>query len=183
MCIRTNCRVVLSRTPRCTPPRALLALGVLMTLCASASAATMNYSRPHHHVTASYTQGVTSGFAVPSWAYAAPRAVVGGGGGGHGGGFRGGAHIGGFGVGANTDGMSVGQTGEIGGGVRVGGLAMGGMGRFGASYIGLGDHGVHYHTIHRFGTNWSGYSLYAYDPDCNDFFFRHPDYQWQPSCN
>jgi hypothetical protein len=25
--------------------------------------------------------------------------------------------------------------------------------------------------------------LYPYDPDCNDFFFRHPDYQWQPSCN
>lgn len=49
--------------------------------------------------------------------------------------------------------------------------------------VSLGDHGVDHHTMHRFGRYWSGYSLYAYDPDCNDFFFRHPDYQWQPSCN
>jgi hypothetical protein len=25
--------------------------------------------------------------------------------------------------------------------------------------------------------SWSGYSIYPYDPDCNDFFFRHPDYR------
>jgi hypothetical protein len=104
------------------------------------------------------------------------------------GGFDGGAHVGGidvgrmgqFGGGVNIDGVSVGHIVEIGGGVRVGGLALGGMGRFGANYISLGDRGVHHHTMHRFG---SGYSLYAYDPDCNDFYFRHPDYQWQPSCN
>jgi hypothetical protein len=56
------------------------------------------------------------------------------------------------------------------------------MGRFGASYLSLGDHGVDHHAMHRFGRYWSGYSLYAYDPDCNDFYFRHPDYQWQ-RCN
>jgi hypothetical protein len=149
--------------------RSALALALLMTLCASASTATVNHSRTYHHVTASHSQGVTSGFAVPSWAYAAPRPPV------DGGGFGGGGHMGGFGVGAHVSGIDV--------GVRVGGLAVGGMGRFGASYMSLGDHSVHYHTMHGFGRYWSGYSLYAYDPDCNDFFFRHPDYQWQPSCS
>jgi FAD binding domain len=172
--------------------RSCLVLCLSMILCASASAATVNHSRTHHHVTASHSQGVTSGFAVPSWAYAAPRPPVGGGGfgrGGHMGGFGGGAHVGGIDVGhigqfggdVNIDGVSVGHVGEIGGGVRVGGLAVGGMGRFGASYI--GDHGVHHYTMLRFGRQWSGYSLYPYDPDCNDFLFRHPDYQWQPSCS
>ena len=31
-------------------------------------------------------------------------------------------------------------------------------------------------------STWSGYSLYAYNPDCYDFSFRHPDYPWMPSC-
>ena len=106
--------------------RSYLALALSMSLCASASAATLNHSRTHHHVTASHRQGVTSGFAIPSWAYAAPRPPVGGG----------------FGGGGNIDGINLGHIGEV------------------------GDP-----------------RLYPYDPDCNDFFFRHPDYQWQPSCN
>jgi hypothetical protein len=73
-------------------------------------------------------------------------------------------------VGANT--VGVGHTGD---GVRVGGPAMGGIKRFNASYISL-DHGVDDYTMQR-----SGYTLYGYNPDCNDFFFRHPDYHWQ--CN
>jgi hypothetical protein len=71
--------IVPSRAACCTPPRVLLALGLLLTLSTSASAATVNHSPTHHHVTASYRQGVISGFAVPSWAYAAPRPAVGGG--------------------------------------------------------------------------------------------------------
>jgi hypothetical protein len=70
--------------------RSLLVVGLLMTLCASASAATVNLSRTHYDVTARHSQGVASG--------------------------------------------------------------------------------------------WSGYSMYAYDPDCYDFSFRHPDYPWMPSC-
>jgi hypothetical protein len=70
--------------------RSLLVFGVLMTLCASASAATVNQSRTHYHVIDGHSQGVASG--------------------------------------------------------------------------------------------WSGYSMYAYDPDCYDFSFRHPDYPWMPSC-
>ena len=30
---------------------------------------------------------------------------------------------------------------------------------------------------------WSGYSVFPYDPDCDDFFFRHPDYPTPPGCN
>ena len=78
--------------------RSLLVFGLLMTLCASASAATVNPSRTLYHVTAGHSQGVASGFTVP-------------------------------------------------------------------------------------GSTWSGYSIYAYDPDCYDFSFRHPDYPWQPSCS
>jgi hypothetical protein len=52
------------------------------------------------------------------------------------------------------------------GGAHVGGIEVGHMRQFSSG-----------------GRYWSGYSLYAYDPDCNDFFFRHPDYQWQPSCS
>jgi hypothetical protein len=73
--------------------RSLLVFGLLMTLCASASAATVNHSRTLYHVTAGHSQGVASG------------------------------------------------------------------------------------------RNWSGYSMYAYDPDCYDFSVRHPDYHWMPSCN
>jgi hypothetical protein len=136
--------------------RSSLVLGLLMTLCASANAATVNHSRTHHHVTASNSQGVTLGFAVTRWAYTTTRSPVGSGG------FGGGGHMKRF------------------GGVRVRGLAVGGIGRFGVSYISLGDHDVHHHTTLRYGRYWSGYSLYAYDPDPYDFFFRHPDYPWQP---
>ena len=78
--------------------RSLLVFGLLMTLCASASAATVNHSRTLYHVTAGHGQGVAPGFTVP-------------------------------------------------------------------------------------GSTWSGYSMYAYDPDCYDFSVRHPDYHWMPSCN
>jgi hypothetical protein len=47
--------------------RSFLALGLLITLCASASAATMRHSR--HHVIVRPGQG----YAVPSSAYAAAR--------------------------------------------------------------------------------------------------------------
>ena len=46
--------------------RSFLAIGLLITLCASASAATMHRSR---HVIVRPSQG----YAVPNWAYAAPR--------------------------------------------------------------------------------------------------------------
>ena len=49
--------------------RSFLALGLLITLCASASAATMHHSR---HVIVRPTQG----YAVPSWAYAGPRPPI-----------------------------------------------------------------------------------------------------------
>jgi hypothetical protein len=45
--------------------RSFLALGLLITLCASASAATMHHSR--HHVIVRPSQG---------WAYAAPRPPI-----------------------------------------------------------------------------------------------------------
>jgi hypothetical protein len=78
--------------------RSLLVFGLLMTISASASAATVNHSRALYHVTAGHGQGVAPGFTVP-------------------------------------------------------------------------------------GSTWSGYSMYAYDPDCYDFSVRHPDYHWMPSCN
>jgi hypothetical protein len=46
--------------------RSFLALGLLITLCASAGAATMHHLR---HVVVRPSQG----YAVPGWAYAAPR--------------------------------------------------------------------------------------------------------------
>jgi hypothetical protein len=46
--------------------RSFLALGLLITLCASASAATMHHSR---HVVIPPSHG----YAVPRWAYAASR--------------------------------------------------------------------------------------------------------------
>ena len=48
--------------------RSFLALGLLITLCASASAATTHHLR---HVIVRSSQG----YAVPGWAYAAPRPV------------------------------------------------------------------------------------------------------------
>jgi hypothetical protein len=49
--------------------RSFLALGLLITLSASASAATMHHLR---HVAVHPSQG----YAVPGWAYAAPRPPV-----------------------------------------------------------------------------------------------------------
>ena len=46
--------------------RSFLALGLLITLCASASAATIHHSRQ-------FTVRPSQGYAVPGWAYAAPR--------------------------------------------------------------------------------------------------------------
>jgi len=48
--------------------RSFLALGLLITLCASASAATMHHSR---HVIVRPSQG----YADPGWAYAASRPI------------------------------------------------------------------------------------------------------------
>ena len=49
--------------------RSFLALGLLITLCASASAATMHHSR---HIIVRPSQG----YAGPGWAYAAPRPSI-----------------------------------------------------------------------------------------------------------
>jgi hypothetical protein len=49
--------------------RSFLALGLLITLCASASAATMHHSR---HVIVRPSQG----YADPGWAYAASRRPI-----------------------------------------------------------------------------------------------------------
>jgi hypothetical protein len=55
--------------------RYVLGLGLLITLCASANAATAHHSRTHHHVI--IRPGVTSSFAaVPGWTYAPPRPPV-----------------------------------------------------------------------------------------------------------
>jgi hypothetical protein len=43
--------------------RSLLVVGVLMTLCAPASAATVNQSRTLYHVTAGHSQGAASGWS------------------------------------------------------------------------------------------------------------------------
>jgi hypothetical protein len=53
--------------------RSLLALSLLMTLCASASAATVHH--PRHHVIARFGQVFLS-YAVPRWAYAAVGPAV-----------------------------------------------------------------------------------------------------------
>jgi hypothetical protein len=49
--------------------RSVLALGVLITLCASANAATVHHLRTRHHVIVRPSQGVTAParFAVPGW--------------------------------------------------------------------------------------------------------------------
>jgi hypothetical protein len=47
--------------------RSILAIGLLITLCTSASAATVHHAR--HHVIVRPSQG----YLVPGWAYAAPR--------------------------------------------------------------------------------------------------------------
>jgi hypothetical protein len=50
--------------------RSVLALGLLITLCASANAATVHHLRTrHHHVIVRPSQGVTAParFAVPGW--------------------------------------------------------------------------------------------------------------------
>jgi hypothetical protein len=49
--------------------RCFSALGLLITLCAPASAATMHHSR---HVIVPPSQG----YAIPGWAYAAPRPPI-----------------------------------------------------------------------------------------------------------
>jgi hypothetical protein len=49
--------------------RSVLALGLLITLCASANAATVHHLRTRHHVIVRPSQGVTAParFAVPGW--------------------------------------------------------------------------------------------------------------------
>jgi hypothetical protein len=49
--------------------RSFLALGLLITLCASASAATVHHPKPRH------IHGLTFDYADPGSAYAAPRPV------------------------------------------------------------------------------------------------------------
>ena len=54
--------------------RSILVLGLLMTLCASANAATLHHHRTRHHVV--LPPGVASSFAAaPGWTYAPPPAV------------------------------------------------------------------------------------------------------------
>jgi hypothetical protein len=55
--------------------RSILVLSLLMTLCASANAATLHHHRTRHHVV--IPPGVASSFAaVPGWTYASPRPPV-----------------------------------------------------------------------------------------------------------
>jgi hypothetical protein len=55
--------------------RSILALGLLMTLCASANAATLHRHRTRHHVV--IPPGVASSFAaVSGWTYAPPPPAV-----------------------------------------------------------------------------------------------------------
>lgn len=55
--------------------RSILVLGLLMTLCASANAATPHHHRARHHVV--IPPGVASSFAaVPGWTYAPPPPAV-----------------------------------------------------------------------------------------------------------
>ena len=51
--------------------RSFLALGLLITLCASASAATVHHSEPRHVIV-----HPSRGYAVPGWTYAAPQPPV-----------------------------------------------------------------------------------------------------------
>jgi hypothetical protein len=48
--------------------RSVLALGLLITLCGSADAATMHHFHTRHHL--------TQGLAVPGWAYGPSRSPV-----------------------------------------------------------------------------------------------------------
>src|SRR6266436_3849447 len=55
--------------------RSILVLGLLMTLCASANAATLHHYRTRHYVV--IPPSVASSFAaVPGWTYAPPRPAV-----------------------------------------------------------------------------------------------------------
>jgi hypothetical protein len=49
--------------------RSVLALGLLISLCASANAATVHHLRTRHHVIVRLSQGVTAPahFAIPGW--------------------------------------------------------------------------------------------------------------------
>jgi hypothetical protein len=49
--------------------RSVLALGLLIALCASAEAASVHHFKPRH-VIVRPGQGLTSGSGVPGWAYA-----------------------------------------------------------------------------------------------------------------
>ncbi len=55
--------------------RSFLALVLLITLCASAEAATVHHSKPRH-VIVRPSQGLTLRHAAPGRAYAAPRPSV-----------------------------------------------------------------------------------------------------------
>ena len=55
--------------------RYVLGLGLFITLCVSANAATVHHSRTHHHVI--IRPGATSSFAAaPGWAHAPSRPQV-----------------------------------------------------------------------------------------------------------
>jgi hypothetical protein len=55
--------------------RSILVLGLLMTLCASANAATLHHHRTRHHVV--IPPGVASSYAaIPGWTYAPPPPAV-----------------------------------------------------------------------------------------------------------
>ena len=48
--------------------RSVLALGLLIALCASATAAKVNHSKPHAgHIRAAQAVAVPKGYAVPGW--------------------------------------------------------------------------------------------------------------------
>ena len=55
--------------------RSVLALGLLITLCASANAATVHHSKLRH-VIVRPNQGMTLGHSASGWAYAPPRPPV-----------------------------------------------------------------------------------------------------------
>jgi hypothetical protein len=55
--------------------RSVLALGLLITLCATATPATVHHLRTRHHVIVRPSQGVTAParFAVPGWTHEETR--------------------------------------------------------------------------------------------------------------
>jgi DNA-binding transcriptional LysR family regulator len=55
--------------------RSVLALGLLIALCASANAARVHHFKPRH-VIVRPRQGLPLGSAIPGWAYAPPRPPV-----------------------------------------------------------------------------------------------------------